>query len=389
MSAMDAIADARTTGAAAGTPRDGARRILRHALARITPTLGALVVVLILLLWGSDLMRFAGTLQFPLFGRPPHYWWTTLAIDCAVVPTLVAAMLVADACVDAGTPRAPTYVAALIVATLLGLAAQAAVRHALGLHLRQETDPDAAVAAMTPLMLFLDLGLRSAMLVFAYVAVRTAVQERERVRAAERERERLRREAVASELRTLQARIDPRFLLDALAGVASGMDRDEQAANGLLDALIVYLRAAVPNLRQPLSTLGDELQVARAWLAVQRACGHPLPDATTSIAPDLGTAPMPPMLLLPIFAAAIARAADATGPLSIVAQRDGDLLLLDVDVPPPALDKPSTAELVSTLEARLTAIYGAGATRASVRTSPAGHAVIALAWPLPRRHGAA
>jgi hypothetical protein len=49
-------------------------------------------------------------------------------------------------------------------------------------------------------------------------------------------------------LQALQARIDPRFLFDALAAVERIHDIDAAAGDRLLDNLIKYLRAVVPDL---------------------------------------------------------------------------------------------------------------------------------------------
>jgi hypothetical protein len=49
-------------------------------------------------------------------------------------------------------------------------------------------------------------------------------------------------------LQALQARIDPRFLFDALAAVERIHDIDAAVGDRLLDNLIKYLRAVVPDL---------------------------------------------------------------------------------------------------------------------------------------------
>ena len=69
----------------------------------------------------------------------------------------------------------------------------------------------------------------------------------------------------------------------------------------VLGDLIVYLRAALPHLRHSTSTLGQELDLVRAYIDIMRVklgdglvFHFDLSNATRST-------PMPPMLLLPLI----------------------------------------------------------------------------------------
>ena len=114
-------------------------------------------------------------------------------------------------------------------------------------------------------------------------------------------------DVVQTHLQALQARVEPRFLFDTLARVQQLYDRD--AANGerTLDALIAYLRIAMPQLRQPGSTLARECELARTYVNIVAARG----DARLRIDVDDGedsvNEPFPAMLLLPLVDHAVAR----------------------------------------------------------------------------------
>jgi hypothetical protein len=84
--------------------------------------------------------------------------------------------------------------------------------------------------------------------------------------AFELERSRLERNALDARLRALQARVEPHFLFNTLANVRELVVSGSPQAATLLDSLIAYLRAAVPRLNEPLATLGQELQLVRAYL---------------------------------------------------------------------------------------------------------------------------
>lgn len=111
----------------------------------------------------------------------------------------------------------------------------------------------------------------TALLFAPWIAMSALMRERDRtVRdqaiAFERERGELERKALDARLRLLQAQVQPHFLFNTLANVRELVDAGSPQASPLLDSLIAYLRAAVPRLQDPATTLGQELQLVRAYL---------------------------------------------------------------------------------------------------------------------------
>jgi hypothetical protein len=86
--------------------------------------------------------------------------------------------------------------------------------------------------------------------------------------AFELERSELERKALDARLRLLQAQVEPHFLFNTLANVQALVDAGSPQASRVLESLIAYLRAAVPRLHEPATTLGQELQLVRAYLEV-------------------------------------------------------------------------------------------------------------------------
>jgi hypothetical protein len=82
------------------------------------------------------------------------------------------------------------------------------------------------------------------------------------------ERSELERNATQSRLSLLQAQVEPHFLFNTLANVRELVDSGSAQASVVLGHLIAYLRAAVPRLHAPATTLGQELELARAYLEV-------------------------------------------------------------------------------------------------------------------------
>jgi hypothetical protein len=93
---------------------------------------------------------------------------------------------------------------------------------------------------------------------------------REQALAFELERSEFERRALDARLRLLQARVEPHFLFNTLANVQALVDAGSPHASKVLASLIAYLRAAVPRMHEPVTTLGQELQLARAYLEVMQ-----------------------------------------------------------------------------------------------------------------------
>ena len=98
------------------------------------------------------------------------------------------------------------------------------------------------------------------LLVAPWVAVAALFRQRD-VAATE-----LERKVQDSRLRLLQAQVEPHFLFNTLANVRELVDSGSSQATQVLDSLIAYLRAAVPRLHDPATTLGQEVQLVRAYL---------------------------------------------------------------------------------------------------------------------------
>lgn len=104
-----------------------------------------------------------------------------------------------------------------------------------------------------------------------WIALGAMVRQREtfardQQTAFELERSKLEREALEARMRLLQAQVQPHFLFNTLANVQALVDTGSPQASQVLGTLIAYLRAAVPLLDEPFSTLGNELGLVRSYL---------------------------------------------------------------------------------------------------------------------------
>jgi signal transduction histidine kinase len=83
-------------------------------------------------------------------------------------------------------------------------------------------------------------------------------------------RSEMERQALDARLNLLQAQVAPHFLFNTLANVQALVDSGSPQASEVLRSLVAYLRAAVPRLNEPATTLGQELQLVRAYLDLMR-----------------------------------------------------------------------------------------------------------------------
>lgn len=128
--------------------------------------------------------------------------------------------------------------------------------------------------------------------------------------AFELERSEYERQALDARLRLLQAQVEPHFLFNTLANVRELVDADSPQASEVLGSLIAYLRAAVPRLHDPATTLGQELDLVRAYLEVMHMR---MPDRLqfTLHADDASSALFcPPMTLLTLVENAVRHGID-------------------------------------------------------------------------------
>lgn len=115
----------------------------------------------------------------------------------------------------------------------------------------------------------------------------------------------LSKQAIEAELKLMQAQVEPHFLFNTLASVQFLTETDPPKAGMMLGHLLAYLRAALPQLRSNSTTLGQETELATAYLSImQMRMGQRL-AFTIDVPAELRTARFPPMLLLSLVENAI------------------------------------------------------------------------------------
>jgi signal transduction histidine kinase len=152
-------------------------------------------------------------------------------------------------------------------------------------------------------------------LIAPWIAVGALVRQREnfardQATAFALERSELERRAIDARFRLLQAQVEPHFLFNTLANVQALVEAGAPQASGVLRSLIAYLRAAVPRLHEPATTLGQEIELVRAYLDVMHMR---MPDRLKfELRADDEAARLqcPPMTLLPLVENAVRHGID-------------------------------------------------------------------------------
>jgi signal transduction histidine kinase len=150
---------------------------------------------------------------------------------------------------------------------------------------------------------------------------------------AEAERQRLSRVAVETELKLMQAQVEPHFLFNTLASVQYLTETDPPGASALLGHLLAYLRAALPQLRSASATLGQELALAEAYLKILKMRMGARLDFAIDVEDALRAHAFPPGLLISVVENAITHGlepAAAGGTVRIEARQRGDRLVVAV-----------------------------------------------------------
>jgi sensor histidine kinase YesM len=128
--------------------------------------------------------------------------------------------------------------------------------------------------------------------------------------AFELERSEFERQALNARLRLLQAQVEPHFLFNTLANVRELVDSGSPQASTVLGSLIAYLRAAVPRLHDPATTLKQELELVRAYLEVMHMRMPDRLQFTLQIDDAALAVNCPPMTLLTLVENAVRHGID-------------------------------------------------------------------------------
>lgn len=148
-----------------------------------------------------------------------------------------------------------------------------------------------------------DLSAVAFLLIFTAMIVKVALgskkraESRAQVADAVAAEEGLKRQLAEAQIKTMQAQVEPHFLFNTLASVDYLIETDPTRASRMQKNLIQYLRAALPQMRQGSSTLGQELALCRSYLEILKVRMDERLQFTLTMPAGLSSAAFPPMML--------------------------------------------------------------------------------------------
>jgi hypothetical protein len=189
-----------------------------------------------------------------------------------------------------------------------------------------------------------------------------AAQNMAEQKRKEAEYHRMSQQVTEAKLSALQAQVEPHFLYNTLASVQALTEVDPQQANAMTGHLIQYLRNALPKMRESVSTVGQEIELVRAYLNIlQMRMGKRL-AFEIDVPPELMEAPFPPLMLPSLVENAIKHGLEPQregGTVTIRAtEADGTLRVSVLDTGRGFAETLGAGVGLANIRERLAALYG-------------------------------
>ena len=258
--------------------------------------------------------------------------------------------------------RTPTRVISLAAAVVAGACIYAGVEFLV-------SDPEEYVEAGTLRLFLADFatvfwwaGLLTGALIFL-------TRERNLRTTAQRlslERIDLDRQMAEARLQMLRAQIEPHFLFNSLATVQGLYRQDAREGRRLIKDLSDYLRGALPQMREPRSTLRRELALSRAYLRVLQVRMGDRLAVEIDVPHQLEPLSVPPMMLATLVENAVKHGVAPVpkgGIVRIRAEQVGERLRVAVSDNGAGFRQTSGAGVgLANTRARLASLFGRDAT---------------------------
>jgi len=210
------------------------------------------------------------------------------------------------------------------------------------------------------------------------IKLQQLAEARERLAAERAEQEANARALVEARLHVLQAQIEPHFLFNALSNLQLLIAEDPAAAQQMTAALARYLRQSIPHHRGERTTLGHQMEFARAYLDIMRIRMSERLRYSIRAGEDVLAVPFPPLVMATLIENAIRHGLEPKrggGHIDIEARRERDRLVVEVRDDgvgfSPVAESGHGVGLANT-RARLAALYGDAASLELSPNEPSG-----------------
>jgi two-component sensor histidine kinase len=219
-------------------------------------------------------------------------------------------------------------------------------------------------------------GLLCALVAIVFVYLRAADESVARARKAERDRAYFVQRMEEARLKMLQAQIEPHFLFNTLANVRGLYGIDATTADRMLENVIRYFKAALPEMRATHSTLRREAALTTAYLEIQAIRMGRRLDFVVDVPEALADVQFPPLMLLTLTENAIKHGLAPLrggGALRVSAvATSGELHVRVADSGRGFTQTSGGGTGLANIRARLGALYGAAGRLVVARNDPRG-----------------
>ena len=148
-------------------------------------------------------------------------------------------------------------------------------------------------------MLFIGI-LFGTMITYFFFSRERLSQTEAQLREEQIKRLTLEKNTLETRLRLLQAQIEPHFLFNTLSNILSLLESEPAKGKVMLEDLARYLRSSLSRTRERMTTLGQELDLVRAYLDIYKVRMGERLRYTIEITETLRETPFPPMLVQPL-----------------------------------------------------------------------------------------
>jgi sensor histidine kinase YesM len=194
--------------------------------------------------------------------------------------------------------------------------------------------------------------------------------------------ERAKAEAAEAQFAALQARMNPHFLFNALNTLAGLVRRDPIAAERTTENLSTVLRMTLDRSLCAVSTVGEEVEYVRAYLALEQARWGERLRVDWDIAPSAAGLPLLPLVLQPLIENALRHGLGAKsegGTIRVAILVKGERIELSVEDDgagfPPVLAERTG---LGNLRRRLSSLYGRRSSLEIHRDGPGARVVVTV-----------
>ena len=208
-------------------------------------------------------------------------------------------------------------------------------------------------------------------------AITRRVAERRRQEQANVQQTVTEKELTVAKLNLLHAQVEPHFLYNTLASAQILTRTDPTGADQMLGNLITYLRYSLPRTEDSLSTLGEELERARAYLDIMKIRMGTRLQLQIEVAENLRAVLFPSMMLQTLVENAIKHGLEPQsggGTIWILARHNEQSVAVTVadDGRGFSSEGAGTGIGLRNVRERLRLAYGAAASFAIVANFPSG-----------------